>query len=406
MSQDQILVVDDQAEMRLAMSAVLKRANYSFELSNNANDALKKFKAGNYSLVITDLMMPKRSGIELLKDIKAISPDVPVIVITAYGKPHTLTEAIQEGAFDYIQKNPVDYNKIIFLIERALAQSKKNQTAIEENQTDLTSLSRPIITQDPATLECLRVAAKIAKSRASVLIQSESGTGKELLARYIHQNSGRTDGPLVAINCAALPESLLESELFGHKKGAFTGAIRDHRGKFEQAQGGTILLDEISEMALNLQAKLLRVLQEYTVTRIGDDHPIAVDVRLISTTNREMHQHIEQKAFREDLYYRLNVVPLHLPPLRERKHDIPLLADFFVDKYAKLNQIKKPNISPAMLDILLQYHWRGNIRELENVIERAVLLSTDGTLLPEHLLLSQNSNSLKINKPKPTTKKT
>jgi two-component system response regulator FlrC len=251
--------------------------------------------------------------------------------------------------------------------------------------------AREIVTADAEIQKLLGVAENIARSRATVLIQSESGTGKELLARFIHDRSDRAQGPFVAVNCAALPETLLESELFGHRKGAFTGAIQDHKGRFEQADGGTILLDEISEMALALQAKLLRVLQEHEVDRIGGKEPIRVDVRVIATTNRDLFERVEQGAFREDLYFRLNVIPLRLPPLRERKGDVPLLADYFVKRHASRNNRPAASLSPEALEVLCHYNWRGNVRELENVMERALLLSNGVEIQPQHLLMNTGS---------------
>jgi two-component system response regulator FlrC len=235
------------------------------------------------------------------------------------------------------------------------------------------------------------VAENVAQSKATILVQSESGTGKELLARFIHERSDRAEGPFVAVNCAALPDTLLESELFGHRKGAFTGAIQDHKGRFEQASGGTILLDEISEMALPLQAKLLRVLQEYEVDRIGGKEPIPVDVRVIATTNRDLFAFIEEGKFREDLYYRLNVIPLILPPLRERKGDIPLLADYFVRMHAAKNKRDAATILPEAMEVLCHYNWRGNVRELENVMERALLLCGGKEIEPAHLMMNQGA---------------
>lgn len=394
---DPILVVDDEVEMRIAMSAALKKCGFPVELSHNAIDALNKFKKKEYSLVITDMTMPKRSGIELLKDLKAINPEVPVVLITAYGTIDTALAAMKHGAFDYVQK-PFDFDTFIFLIERALAsrnetpaaperpasQAKKGKKGEAKSKTSF----KDIITQDEGMRGLLQVAKSIAVSKATVLIQAESGTGKELLARYIHNNSERKDAPFVAVNCAALPENLLESELFGHKKGSFTGATNDHRGKFEQAQGGTILLDEISEMPLSLQAKLLRVLQEYVVDRVGGTESIPVDVRVIATTNRDLMESVNQGDFREDLYFRLNVIPLHLPPLRERKVDVRLLANYFIEKHSEINNLEPPKVHEDVYKLLENYNWRGNVRELENVMERALLLCDQKNILVANLLMT------------------
>ncbi len=398
---DPVLVVDDEVEMRIAMSAALKRCGYPVELSHNAIDALNKFRKNKYSLVITDMTMPKRSGLELLKDIKAINADIPVILITAYGTIDTAISAMKHGAFDYVQK-PFDFDTFIFLIERALTFKKEIGVSVAAAETaGKKSLgkkteeepveglrAKDIITEDTNMQNLLNVAKNVAPSKACILIQSESGTGKELLAKYIHNHSDRADRPFVAINCAALPENLLESELFGHKKGAFTGAINEHRGKFEQANGGTILLDEISEMPLSLQAKLLRVLQEYTVDRVGGTETIAVDVRVIATTNRVLMECVENQTFREDLYFRLNVIPMVLPPLRERKGDVSILATYFAKKYAAVNNKSVPEIHGDVLKVLQNYNWRGNIRELENIMERAVLLSDGKVITVNNLLMA------------------
>ena len=416
---DPILVVDDEVEMRIAMQAALKRCGYPVELSHNAIDGFNKFKKNTYSLVITDMTMPKRSGLELLKDIKAINPDIPVILITAYGTIDTAISAMKHGAFDYVQK-PFDFDTFIFLIERALtfrkdqpvtapvkAEQESKKTAVRKS--DETTLeeasSKDIITADPDMQKLLDIAKNIAPSRANVLIQSESGTGKELLARYIHNHSDRAEGPFIAINCAALPENLLESELFGHKKGAFTGAISEHRGKFEQANTGTILLDEISEMPLSLQAKLLRVLQEYTVDRVGGTETIPVDVRVIATTNRVLMECVENETFREDLYFRLNVIPMHLPPLRDRKGDISVLADYFVHKYATLNNKPEPKIADDVYKLLCNYNWRGNVRELENIMERAVLLCDGKEIQVNDLLMNPVSINKVSDQPQPEPEK-
>ena len=398
---DPVLVVDDEVEMRIAMSAALKRCGYPVELSHNAIDALNKFRKNKYSLVITDMTMPKRSGLELLKDIKAIDAEIPVILITAYGTIDTAISAMKHGAFDYVQK-PFDFDTFIFLIERALTFKKELGIALAKAENGAkkgadkkaddsppeSPQAKEIITEDANMKNLLEVAKNVAPSKACILIQSESGTGKELLAKFIHNHSDRAERPFVAINCAALPENLLESELFGHKKGAFTGAIHEHRGKFEQANGGTILLDEISEMPLSLQAKLLRVLQEYTVDRVGGTETIDVDVRVIATTNRVLLECVENKTFREDLYFRLNVIPMVLPPLRERKGDVTILASYFAAKYARINNKSTPELHEDVLKVLQNYNWRGNIRELENIMERAVLLCNGEIVTVTNLLMA------------------
>lgn len=415
MPMNPILIVDDEVEMRIAMSETLKHCGYPVEVSHNAIDALNKFKKNDYQMVITDMTMPKRSGVELLKDIKALKPDVPVLMVTAYGTIETAVEAMKHGAFDYILK-PFKFDVFTFVVERALTLSEEHKSASATTTSSTAAFTAPavkpgaraggksgaragsqaagekgreLVTADANMQQLLGVSENVANSKATVLVQSESGTGKELLAQYIHDRSDRSDGPFVAVNCAALPETLLESELFGHRKGAFTGAIQDHKGRFEQAHGGTILLDEISEMAQPLQAKLLRVLQEHEVDRIGGKEPIQVDVRVIATTNRDLFSYVDAGKFREDLYYRLNVIPLQLPPLRERKGDIPLLGDHFIRKHAERNGREPVTISADAMEVLCHYNWRGNVRELENVMERALLLCEGNEIQPHNLLMGQ-----------------
>ncbi len=396
-----VLIVDDEVEMRIAMSETLKHCGYPVEISHNAIDALKKFKQNEYSLVITDMTMPKRSGLELLKDIKSISPTKPVIMATAYGTVETAVEAMKHGAFDYIRK-PINFDSFQFIVQQALNYKGTPGTVapVAESRTSKSkpiNVTKEIITQNQTMLDLLKVAKNVAKSKSTMMIQSESGTGKELLAYYIHENSDRAKRPFVAINCAALPETLLESELFGHAKGAFTGAIQDYRGKFEQAHTGTILLDEISEMALPLQAKLLRVLQEYQIDKVGGKEPIPVDVRVIATTNQNLLEMIDSGKFREDLYFRLNVIPLALPPLRDRMDDVPVLVTYFIKKHSQINKRNCPAVSRETLNILTNYHWRGNVRELENVMERALLLCNGEEIQPSHLLMSSQLGQTTIN---------
>ena len=397
-----ILIVDDEVEMRIAMSETLKHCGYPVELSHNAIDALKKYKENDYSMVITDMTMPKRSGLELLKDIKRLDSAKPVIMATAYATVETAVEAMKHGAFDYIKK-PIDFDSFLFLVERALAFKGHTGSMVplegepKPVKGRVTETSKEIVTQNQEMLNLLDVTQNISKSKATVLIQSESGTGKELLAHYIHDHSERAGKPFVAVNCAALPDTLLESELFGYKKGAFTGANQDHRGKFEQAHTGTILLDEISEMALPLQAKLLRVLQEHEIDKVGGKEPIQVDVRVVATTNRGMLEMVESGKFREDLYFRLNVIPLALPALRERMDDLPVLVEHFLDKHSRLNKRERPNVSPETMAILRDYRWRGNVRELENVVERALLLCDGKEIKPHNLLMHSQMGKQSIN---------
>ena len=401
MVSEPVLIVDDEVEMRIAMSETLKHCGYPVEISHNAIDAIKKFKQNNYSLVITDMTMPKRSGLELLKDIKSIAPAKPVIMATAYGTVETAVEAMKHGAFDYIKK-PINFDSFQFIVQQALNyEGMTGNVSIEvenkKSNSKPVDLSKDIVTGNQSMKSLLKVAKNVAKSKSTMLIQSESGTGKELLASYIHEHSDRSKRPFVAVNCAALPDTLLESELFGHAKGSFTGATQDYRGKFEQAHTGTILLDEISEMALPLQAKLLRVLQEYQVDKVGGKEPIPIDVRVIATTNQNLLGMIDDGKFREDLYFRLNVIPLALPPLRDRMDDVPVLVDHFVEKHSKINNRNCPGVSRETLNILNSYHWRGNVRELENVMERAMLLCDGEEIQPNHLLMSSQLGETTIN---------
>ena len=401
MVNEPVLIVDDEVEMRIAMSETLKHCGYPVEISHNAIDAIKKFKQNNYSLVITDMTMPKRSGLELLKDIKSIAPAKPVIMATAYGTVETAVEAMKHGAFDYIKK-PINFDSFQFIVQQALnyegmTGSVSIDVESKKSNSKPVNLSKEIVTENQTMQSLLKVSRNVAKSKSTMLIQSESGTGKELLASYIHDNSDRSKRPFVAVNCAALPDTLLESELFGHAKGSFTGATQDYRGKFEQAHTGTILLDEISEMALPLQAKLLRVLQEYQVDKVGGKEPIPVDVRVIATTNQNLLGMIDNGKFREDLYFRLNVIPLALPPLRDRMDDVPVLVKHFVEKHSKINNRKCPAVSRETLNILTNYHWRGNVRELENVMERAMLLCDGEEIQPNHLLMSSQLGETSIN---------
>ena len=390
---DPILVVDDEIEMRFALKKALEKCNYVVDLSHNAKDAIGKLDKNRYSLVITDMTMPKQSGMEILKHIQDKELDSLSIMVSAHGTITTAVEAIKNGAFDFIEK-PFNFDTLIFLVERALSQKtpleKKKSLPKNTKNTDANIQSdvyREIITQDEVLQKTLDIAKNVANTNSTVLIEAESGTGKELLARYLHCHSDRKEMPFVAINCAAFPETLLESELFGHKKGSFTGAIYDHKGKFEQANRGTILLDEISEMALPLQAKLLRVIQERKIVRIGDSEEIKLDFRIIATTNRNLFDSVKKGEFREDLYFRLNVIPITIPPLRERKADIMVLIEHFIQKYGKQNDKLPLTITPETKNILMHYHWRGNVRELENVIERAVILSKNQKIIPENLLM-------------------
>lgn len=378
-SHDRILIVDDEPSMRTALMESVRRLGYEVQGAIDGSDALERVTRFRPWLVITDLKMPRITGLDLIKDIKARAPQTVIVLMTAYGTVETAVDAMKFGASDYLLK-PFSMD----LLERVITNLKEGRD-LESPGTSTAVEGRAILTQDPGMIRLLSTVEGVAASQATVLINGESGTGKELLARFIHTRSPRAHRPFIAVNCAALPDGLLESELFGHERGAFTGAMMKKIGKFEMAHTGTILLDEISEMNLGLQAKLLRVLQEREVDRIGGRDPVAVNIRVIATTNRNLYREVEQGRFREDLYYRLNVFPITVPPLRERPADIALLARHFTGASAVRNGVAQPALSEAAVAHLQTLPWKGNVRELENVMERGVLLAGQGTILPMHL---------------------
>jgi DNA-binding NtrC family response regulator len=382
-----ILVVDDESEMRSALSHALTRDGFTVESAASGSKALSKIKKEPVSLVITDLKMPEMSGMEVLGAVRKLAPEIPVIVITAYGSIHNAVEAMQAGAADYLLK-PFSFETLGSTVKRVLGNIDGNGDHRHSKQIAAVEPTiKTLVTQDPKLLDILKLAKSVATSRSTVLIQGQSGTGKELLAAYIHEHSGFKDEPYVAVNCAALPDTLAESELFGHEKGAFTGAVSRKMGKFELAKHGTVVLDEISEMSPPLQAKLLRVLQEREVDRVGGSRSVPMQARVVAISNVDLKKAVSENKFREDLYYRINVVPFTIPPLRERRGDIPLLVEHFLEKYCRLNNQDKKKISDAAMTQLVNNEWKGNIRELENSIERAVLISDGPELLPEHLFL-------------------
>lgn len=368
MATPEILIVEDDIHMLKALKATLLRAGYPVETAVDAQEARAKIRQKPFGLVLTDLRMPNGSGMEVLKEVQSVIPNTPVIVLTAYGTVESAVEAMKEGASDFIQK-PFSFEDLQEVVSRSLNADAGVMDALDDDQNG------GIITQDPQVLLILQRARDIADSKVPVLIQGESGTGKELLARYIHHLSPRREHPLVAINCAAIPENLLESELFGHEKGAFTGATTRKTGRFEQAHGSTLLMDEIGEMNQSLQAKLLRVVQEWQVDRVGGKEPVPVDVRVIATTNADLTKRVQEGTFREDLYFRLNVIPLTLPPLRERAGDIPILAQRFLERSAGVHAKDISGFTPDALKAIKGHAWKGNIREVKNVLERAVLLA-------------------------------
>jgi DNA-binding NtrC family response regulator len=370
-----ILVVDDEVIIRDSLREWLSDAGYEVFTAENGPQALETIKREEPRIVIADLVMPGMDGIELMKRAKELSPDIEVIITTAYGSIPTAITAIREGAYDYIQK-PFCPERTEILIEKLV----ERQRLIEENLSLHQKLEERyrfenIIAKSPRMQQVIEAIKAVAASNATVLITGETGTGKELVARAIHSQSPRHGKPFIAVSCAALPETLLESELFGHEKGSFTGAYTQKKGKFEIANRGTLFLDEIGEMSSNIQVHLLRVLEEKEFSRVGGNEPIKVDVRVISATNREMKVAVTKGQFREDLYYRLNVVNIELPPLRERMEDIPLLAQLFLKKFSLENKKEVNGFSPETAAFLLRYDWPGNVRELENAIERAVILA-------------------------------
>ena len=370
-----VLVVDDDHAHRTMLSTLVSGWGYAVTEADDGSTAIEKVKASSYDLVLMDVRMVKVSGLEALVAIKSVNPAIPVIIMTAYSTVETAVAALKQGAHDYLTK-PLDFDKLRLTIDRAMEHTRlKEENRILRETLGQAFDSQNIIGKSPAMRALLETAAQVAASEATVLISGESGTGKELIAGAIHYNSMRKDGPFVKINCAAITETLLESELFGHEKGAFTGADRRKDGRFSQAHGGTLLLDEVSEMSLMMQVKLLRALQEREFNRVGGEDTIQVDVRVVAATNKDLKEQIHKGAFREDLYYRLNVVELEVPPLPDRKEDIPLLAQHFLEKFAAKNRKEIKGFTPGAMDNLIRYDWPGNVRELMNAIERGVVLA-------------------------------
>jgi two-component system, NtrC family, response regulator PilR len=385
MLEDKILVVDDEQSMREFLDIMLKKEGYKVSLASNGDEVLKYIDKDIFDLVLLDIRMPKMDGIAVLKKIKSTSPETVVIMITAYASADTAIKAMKEGAYDYITK-PFKVDEIKLIIKNALEKKhlQKENVLLKRVVRDRYVFDN-IIGQSPKMLALYDLLEKVAPTKTNVLITGESGTGKELVAKAIHYNSPRKEKAFVTLNCGAIPEALLESELFGHMKGAFTDAIATKKGLFEMADEGTIFLDEISELPLMMQVKLLRVLQDREFKRVGGTEDIRVDVRIIAATNKDLERAVKEKRFREDLFYRLNVIQIKLPSLRERREDIPVLAAHFLKRYSEELNKNISRISPEALHLLLNYEYPGNVRELQNIIERAVALGTDQELTATNL---------------------
>lgn len=383
-----ILIVDDDPGHRLTLQTIIKSWGYRVETVDNGSKAVERVMEKPFELILMDVRMAEMSGIDALKRIKDYNPAIPILIMTAYSSVESAVEALKAGAYDYLTK-PLDFEVLKLSIERAQEHAglkAENRTLKEKLRSDFDIQN--IIGKSRPMRELIEMVAMIAPSEATVLITGESGTGKELIAKSVHFNSSRRSKPLVTVNCAALAESILESELFGHERGAFTGADKRREGRLMQADSGTIFLDEIGEMSPMMQAKLLRVIQEKEIQRVGSDKTVMVDVRILAATNRDLMQAVQAGTFREDLYYRLNVVTLKIPPLRERRDDIPLLAQHFLERYAKKNRKTVKGFTPIAMDMLLKYDWPGNVRELENAVERAVILLPGDYITEKELPLS------------------
>ena len=373
---EKILVVDDEQSLRDVLSIMLKRAGYAVTSAMDGEEAVELLNKEIFDLVITDLRMPKIDGMEVLKAVKSASPETVVLIITAFASADSAVEAMKQGAYDYLTK-PFQVDEVQLIIRNALEKRRlTTENMLLKREMASQSSFAQLVGQSEAMQKVFDVVRKVADSKSNVLICGESGTGKELVARAIHYNSARSVMPFVAVNCSAVPETLLESELFGHMKGSFTGAIANKAGLFEVADGGTIFLDEIGDTTPTIQVKLLRVIQEREFRRVGGNHDVKVDVRVVAATNKDLEKAVADGSFREDLYYRLDVIPIRLPPLRMRTGDIPLLVNHFLERFSKESGKPKPVISQEAMHVLLSHEWRGNVRELENLIERVVAFAT------------------------------
>lgn len=367
-----ILIIDDERAIRNVLRDILNNEGYTTAEASDGESGLAQFSAGNFDLVLCDIKMPKIDGIEFLQKAKEVNPDVPVIIISGHGNIETAVDAVKKGAFDFIAKPP-DLNRLLITIRNAMDKT----SLVKETKVLRKKVSRiqEIIGESAPIQKIKETIEKVAATDARVLVTGENGSGKELVAKWLHEMSNRSQGPLVEVNCAAIPAELIESELFGHEKGSFTSAVKQRIGKFEQAHGGTLFLDEIGDMSLSAQAKVLRALQEGKITRVGGDKEIAVDVRVVAATNKDLMKEVEAKNFRLDLYHRLGVILIHVPSLNERREDIPLLVQHFIEEIAKEYGQTPKAIAAGAVDLLKKHHWTGNIRELRNVVERLIILS-------------------------------
>lgn len=367
-----ILIIDDEKAIRKTLSEILSYEGYKIEEAGDGEEGLRRFREKNYDVVLCDIKMPKLDGIEFLDKAREANPDVPVIMISGHGTIETAVEAVKKGAYDYISKPP-DLNRLLITIRNAM--DKTNLVAEAKVLKRKVSKVEEMIGDSGPIVKIKETIDKVAPTEARILVTGENGVGKELVARWVHEKSSRAAGPLVEVNCAAIPSELIESELFGHEKGSFTSAVKQRIGKFEQAHGGTLFLDEIGDMSLNAQAKVLRALQEGKITRVGGDKDISVDVRVIAATNKDLLKEVDEKNFRLDLYHRLSVIIIHVPSLNDRRDDIPLLVDKFLTDICTDYGIAKKAIDKEALEALKEHNWTGNIRELRNVVERLIILS-------------------------------
>ncbi len=385
MTSNRVLLIDDEENFRHMLSVILKKRGYDVETASSGVDGLKKIDTGSYDTVLCDIRMPQMDGLEFLREAQKAGCEATIIMMSAYGTLDTAIEAMKLGAYDYISK-PFKPDEIILTLKKAEERERlRRENLFLKQEVQKEYSFENIISKNERMRQIFDTIRKVAKYKSTILIEGESGTGKELVAKAIHFNSDRSSNPFIPVNCGAIPENLLESELFGHTKGSFTNAVRTKKGLFEEADGGTMFLDEIGELPLQLQVKLLRVLQDGEIRRIGDSRPIIIDVRIIAATIKDLDKEVRESRFRDDLFYRLNVLPMKIPPLRERKEDVPLLVDHFIGKYSR--ELNKPieGITPEALNCLMNSTWKGNVRELENVIERAIVLTESNRIQVDNL---------------------